>query len=339
MVAKEELVINTVHDKVNKDDIYLIWIMRNLLKAIDHYIFQNKYTHSRGKWFWMVILKKDEVSLFKESKFLNIFLNFHKNIRWKENWQILEYKLNDEYTLVVYFNLKSRTKVINIIIKNNIRILQSVFKDENLKVFQQKILDVFWLYWCSTIIQMLFYYLNILWDVFSDWSVKKNLWKLWYWDVTIDISILERIIQDWKEKFQKKLDLLYLLFSNINKRKLLYINFDHFFNFPCNCIRYLKNTNENIEQELDWELQTYSLKVQYLCSYIFKEFFENNVYWWPKNIFAFYDHASLSYAEPEYHELVWEAVQESYKNFDLKKLKRLLLIIDKRLCELYKTKD
>ena len=101
----------------------------------------------------------------------------------------------------------------------------------------------------------------------------------------------------------------------------------------------MKKINENIEQEFDWELKTYSLQVQYLCSYIFKEFFEDYVYWWPKNLFAFYDYASLSYEKPEHHKLVWEEVKESYKNFDLKKLKRLLLIIDKRLCELYKTKD
>ena len=341
MVAKEELAIDVVHDKVNKDDIYFIWIMRKLLKDVDPYIFQNKYTHAWGKWFWIVILKKEEVSLFKESKLFHILLNHHKKIRWKEFWRMLEYKLNNEYTLVVYCNLKTRIEAINILMKDNMKTLQLLFTNENLKIFQEKILDVFWLYWCSIIIQMIFYHLNILWSatIFWKWSVKKNLWEYWEWDVTIDISILEKVIQEWKERFQEKLDLLYLLFSNINKRKLPYINFDHFFNFTWDCIRYLKKTNENIEQELDWELKTYSLQVQYLCSYIFKEFFEDYVYWWPKDLFAFYDHASLSYEQPEHHKLVWEEVKESYKNFDFKKLKRLLLIIDKRLWELYKTKD
>lgn len=330
MVAKEELVINAVHDKVNKDDIYLIWIMRKLLKAVDPYIFQNKYTHSRWKWFWMIILKKEEVSLFKESKLLNIFLHFHKNIRWKENWQILEYKLNDEYTLIVYFNLKSRVEVINIIMKNNIRILQSVFKDENLKVFQQKILDVFWLYWCSTIIQMIFYYLNILWDVFSDWSVKKNLWKLWEWDVTIDISILEKIIKEWKEKFQEKLDLLYLLLSNINKKTMKNYYFSLFFDFIEEWIEKFKIKDKDIEnQDINSEFKTYTMKIHYLCSYLFREFFNDYVYWWPKKLISFYKYEQENARSICVYD--WNKYIEKYIEFDLDYLKKVALICDQKV--------
>ena len=339
MVNKEELMINTVHDKVNKEDIYFIWIMRKLLRDVDPYMFQNKYTHSWRDWFWMFILKKDEVPLFKKSKLSHIFLNYHKNIQWNENWKLLEYKISDEYTLLIYCSLKIRSEVIiNMIMKNNLKTLQLLFTNENLKVFQQKILDVFWLYWCATIIQMLFYYINVLWSatIFSRWVVKKNLWRYWEWDITIDISILEKVIQEWKEKFQDKLDLLYLLFSNINKRKIPYINFDHFFCLPKLCISNLKALNDNIDQKIDWEFKTYFLKVEYLCSYIFKEFFEDHVYWWPKDLFAFYDFSTLGYFEPQYHKLVWKKVHASYKNFDVKELKRLLLLVDQKLYKLYK---
>lgn len=80
MVNKEELILNTMHNKINKDDIYLIWIMRKLLKDVDPYIFQNKYTRAWRNWFWLFILKKEEESLLKDSKLSHIFLNYHKNI-------------------------------------------------------------------------------------------------------------------------------------------------------------------------------------------------------------------------------------------------------------------
>ena len=78
------------------------------------------------------------------------------------------------------------------------------------------------------------------------------------------------------------------------------------------------------------------MKVEYLCWYIFKEFFVDHVYWWPKDLFAFYDWKTLWHFEAKYHKLVWKKVHSLYKNFDVKELKRLLLLVDQKLYKLYK---
>ena len=334
-MTKEELVISAVHNKVNKEDIYFLWIMRKLLKSVDHYMFQNKFTRSWGKWFWMFILNKEERSLLKESKLSHVFLNFYSNSRSEKLWRkILEYELNNEYTLIVYCLWYYKNEI-NKIIKSNILTLQSVFRDENLKVFQQKLVDIFWLYWSLTTILMLFHYLNhevfyMSWPFWS-WSVKKNIWKYWEWDITIDISILERIIKEWKERFQDKLDLLYLLFSNINKRPITHACLSLFFDFLEEWIEKFKIKEKNIEeQDSNWEFQTYTIKMQYLCSYIFKEFFNDYVHWWSKRLISFYKwerregNRSLCIYD-------WEDLIEKYKKFDLEYLKKVALIIDQKL--------
>ena len=332
-MVKEELVLNVVHNKVNKEDIYFLWIMRKLLKDLDPYMFQNKFTRAWGKWFWMFILNKEEMSLLKDSKLSHIFLNYYNNSKWKKNCIILEYKLNDVYTLIVYCFLFYEE--IDTIIKSNIFTLQTVFRDENLKVFQPKLLDIFWLYWSFTTIQTLFYYLNRkvfkIEDIFWSWSVKKNIWKYWEWDVTIDISILEKIINEWKEKFKEKLDLLYLLFSNINKNTMDLYYFGLFFYFLEEWIQKFEIKEKDIEnQDSNWEFKTYTMKMHYLCSYLFKEFFNEYVYWWSKWIISFFHNKELTdwRIMKEYD---WEDLIEKYKKFDLDYLKKVALIIDQKL--------
>ena len=337
MIKKEQLVIDAVHDKVNKEDIYLIWIMKKMLTDLDPYLFPMDWRFSRSDWFCMFIVNKEEKSLLKESKLSNFFLNYYQNSQSMFNWRVLEYELSNEYTLFIYCIWKQKNEI-NRVIKQNLWTLKSVFRDENLKVFQQKILDVFWLYWCCTIFQMIFFYLSTLYafELFSDWSIQKDLWLCWEWDVTIDISILEKIIKDWKERFQEKIDLLYLLFSNINKRKIEYKNFDDFLKFSFYCIRYLNKTNEDINQKIDWEFKTYTLKNYYLCAYIFTQYFDDYVYWWSKELFNFYDTESLAHTEDMYWKFVWKRVIKTYKNYDLKELKRLLLLVDQKLYKMYK---
>ena len=333
-MVKEELVINTVHNKVNKEDIYFLWIMRKLLKDLDPYMFQNKFTLSWGKWFWMFILNKEERSLLKESKLSHVFLNFYSNSRSEKLWRkILEYELNNEYTLIVYCFLFYEE--IDTIIKSNILTFQLLFRDDNLKVFQQKLVNIFWLYWSFTTILLLFHYLNRLVfkieDIFWSWSVKKNLWIYWEWDITIDISILEKIIKEWKEKFKDKLDLLYLLFSNINKNTMDLYHFDLFFYFFEEWIEKFKINEKDIEeQDSNWEFQTYSIKIHYLCSYIFKEFFVDHVYWWSKWIISFFHRQEITYwGVMRIYD--WKEIIEKYKKFDLDYLKKVALLIDQKL--------
>ena len=332
-MVKEELVIDAVHNKVNKKDIYLIWIMKKLLTELDPYLFEKNFSYWKCEWFWMFILNKEEKSLLKWSKISHVFLNFYKS--WFEKKLkriILEYELNDEYTLVVYCFSHDK-KEIDTIIKSNIFTLQSVFKDENLKVFQPKLLDIFWLYWSFTSIQIIFHYLNEwsfkIQDVFWEWSVRKSLWKLWDWDVTIDIFILERIIQEWKERFQDKLDLLYLLCSNINKKTMDIYYSSLFFDFLEVWIWELQIEDTDIEdQDSNWKFKTYSIKMHYLCSYLFKEFFNDYVYWWSKKIIAFYNWRDVparfmgQMYDSEYY-------IEKYKKFDLEYLKKAALVFDK----------
>ena len=333
-MTKEDLVINTVHDKVNKEDIYLIWIMRKLLKDLDLYMFQNKFTRVWGKWFCMFIVNREERSLLKESKLSHIFLNYYKNHISPKFWRII-FELNDEYTLVVYCFLLYK-KEIYTIIKSNIFTLKTVFRDETLKAFQQKLVDIFWLYWSFTCIQIIFHYLKWVFeieDIFWEWSIKKNLWEYWEWDVTIDISILETIIKEWKERFQEKMNLLYLLFSNINKNTIDCYQLSLFFYFLEKWIEKFDINEKDIEnQNSNCEFQTYSIKMHYLCSYLFKEFFNEYVYWWSKWIISFFHNKELTdwRVMKEYD---WEDLIEKYKKFDLDYLKKVALIIDQKLYE------
>ena len=331
---KEELVINTVHNKVNKEDIYLIWIMKKILTELDVYFLENNYWYWQCKWFWMFILKREEKYLFKDSKLSHIFLNYYKNGKREKSCRVLEYELNDEYTLVVYCMWLYKHKI-NTIIKSNISTLQAVFRDETLKVFQQKIVDIFWLYWSFTIIQMLLHYFDYdvfyIWWLFWTWSVKKNLWKLWEWDVTIDISILEKIIKDWKEKFQEKLDLLYLLLSNINKKYMKSYYFYLFFDFLEEWIEKFKIKDKDIEnQDINSEFKTYTMKIHYLCSYLFREFFDDHVYWWSKKLISFYKYEQWENSKSTcvYD---WKNFVEKYLEFDLEYLKKVALICDQKL--------
>ena len=330
---KEELIINTVHNKVNKEDIYLIWIMKKLLTELDYFFLENNYWYWQCKWFWMFILKKEEKYFFKESKLSHIFLNYYKNGKREKSCRVLEYELNDEYTLVVYCLWLYKHKI-NKIIQSNISTLQSVFRDKTLWVFQQKLVDIFWLYWSFTIIQMLLHYFDhdvfYIWWLFWTWSVKKNLWKLWEWDVTIDISILEKIIQEWKERFQEKLDLLYLLLSNINKKTMKSYYFDHFFNFLEEWIEKFKIKEKDIEnQDINSEFKTYTMKMHYLCSYLFKEFFNDHVYWWSKKLISFYKYEKSTCVYD------WKNYTEQYLEFNLDHLKKVALLIDQKLYKKY----
>ena len=330
---KEELVVNTVHNKVNKEDIYLIWIMKKLLTELEYFFLENNYWYWQCKWFWMFILKREEKYLFKESKLSHIFLNYYKNGKREKSCRVLEYELNDEYTLVVYCLWLYKHKI-NKIIQSNISTLQAVFKDNTLKIFQQKLVDIFWLYWSLTIIQILLHYFDhdvfYIWWLFWTWSVKKNLWKLWEWDVTIDISILETIIKEWKEKFQEKLDLLYLLLSNINKKTMKTYYFDHFFNFIEEWIEKFKIKEKDIEnQDINSEFKTYTMKIHYLCSYLFKEFFNDHVYWWSKKLISFYKYEQSKCVYD------WKNFTEQYLEFNLDHLKKVALLIDQKLYKKY----
>ena len=216
--------------------------------------------------------------------------------------------------------------------KSNILTLQSIFRDENLKVFQPKLLDIFWLYWSFTTLSMIFHYLNrsLFWfyDIFWKWSIKKNLWEYWEWDVTIDISILETIIKEWKERFQDKMDLLYLLSSNINKKMIHHYYFKLFFDFLEKWIERFNINEEDIKnQNTDWDFQTYSIKIHYLCSYLFREFLDDYVHWWLKQLISFYNREDDS---PD-RVFDWKITTEEYKNFDLEYLKKVTLLIDKIL--------
>ena len=179
---------------------------------------------------------------------------------------------------------------------------------------------------------MLFHYLNRslfwFWNLFWKWSIKKNLWIYWKWDVTIDISILEKVIQEWKEKFQEKLDLLYLLSSNINKKMIQHYYFKLFFEFLEKWIERFQINEEDIKnQDSNWVFQTYTMKMHYLCSYIFWEFFNEYVYWWSKKLITFYTREEDS----QDRVFDWKITTEIYKKFDLEYFKKVSLLIDKQL--------
>ena len=236
----------------------------------------------------------------------------------KKNCIIFEYTLNDTYTLYIYWSWKRKPEITKVM-KANLWTLQLLFRDDNLKVFQQKLIDIFWLYWSFTTFQMLLHYLsgevfnikkiswawsaqkdwfiyldwkwNIIVDIsiFWPWSVQKNLWKCWEWDITIDISLLEKTIKEWKEKFKDKLDLLYLLLSNIIKVNIRHFQFFLFFDFIEEWKKVFNITDKDIKnQDINWEFKTYTMKLQYLYSYLFKEFFNDYVYTWPKKMISFY---------------------------------------------------
>ena len=112
---------NTLHNKV-KENIYFLWIMRKLLKAFDNFIFSDSNWYCECEWFWIFILKNEEVSLFKESKLSHIFLNYYEDSNWRKSWIFFEYTLNDEYILFIYWLWLYKHKI-NKIIQSHISTL------------------------------------------------------------------------------------------------------------------------------------------------------------------------------------------------------------------------
>ena len=135
----------------------------------------------------------------------------------------------------------------------------------------------------------------------------------------------------WKEKFKEKLDLLYLLSSNINKRPIKHACLSLFFDFLEEWIEKFKINEEDIEkQNSNCEFKTYHMKINYLCSYLFKEFFNDFVYWWSKKLISFYNREDFPNGLYD-----WKDYVEKYKNFDLEYLKKVTLLIDKILYKKY----
>ena len=319
-----EINIDSQKMKVTKDEIFFIWLIRNLLTDI-----QKEVTHQfYFGWapFWLFILNDKENKILEKTKFHDFFLNHFKDNLWHKNWRVQSYELWNWYSLYFYYRSPYRKEVLSVM-KKNLDEIKIVFNDKKYEKFQKLFLDTFWLYWSFSILRFMWFYLYSDYFLFQKMKWKnffrEDYWYFWNeWDLRVDIKILQKIIDAWKEEFSKKMDLLYLM------NKTLWVPISM---FPRKYFLEMKNefdeNNWKFEDSKDYKIRWYITQVCYLCTYIFKEFLDDYIFEWKKAMMLTY---VSFYKKKEYDDC-----KKTYEKFSIKDVKNLLSDIDKKACKKY----
>ena len=320
---REVLNIANWNVDIDKDKVYLIWIMKKFLSNLhNNYQIWQKFI-SLFERFHMIILSDEEKEIFFKTRLVKFYRNlYHWNRHiFTATLKTCKFKLWSWYSLY-FFCLEEDKNQIQYLIKMYFEEIQFVFNSQKYEKFKNMILDIFWLYWSYTCVKMISMYLE--WKCFSFemlttwWNHCCDYWS-WKWNLEIDIQIMKKIVEQWKEKFQEKMDLLYLINKNIFLTDFIF-SFETFFYKILTEIRTNKRQNKPNIKEFKW----FMTNLMYLCCYITKEYLCDYIFDWKKRMMKQY--------------VIWWGKSENefkkeYNNITIEKIKNLMLLKDEQSTE------
>ena len=266
------------------NDVLLSQVLRPFLSNL---VISNFFSSIQESWY-MFVVKNNEKEEFLNSKFVHTFviLYFAERWYWRSSYVMKEeqIQLNEEYTLIYFYLPEYEDEFKELTSEKKIHALKTVFQDEKYKQYKEVVLDLFWNYWIYTILkQMLFVFelKNVFWT--SSYK-NKSLWRYWKWDITIDLKKLQYVIDQWKEEFQRKVDLL--LEKIVKFMNHIYQYEDSFefsvfyrlFNFPKlrelaeKWEHYVKKHNIDFNEYKDYKFKFYSFEYINKAITIIKDF-------------------------------------------------------------------
>ena len=303
---------------IDKDKVYLIWIMKKFISNL-HKEFWEEFINLSNR-FHMIILTDEEKEFFFETRLFNFYRHFWNRYNFVENLKTCKFKLWSWYSLY-FFCLEEDKNMIQYLVKNHFEEIQFIFKSQKYEKLKNMILDIFWLYWSYNYVKMIAMYLELWYFSFRKLTSMYNHWCdywCWKWNLEIDIKIMKKIVKEWKEKFQEKMNLLYLINKNILLTDFLF-SFSTFFYKILPEIKTnesKKNLETNIK-EFKWLMTT----IIYLCCYITKEYLWDYIFDWKKRMMKQY----TDWGDKSENEL-----KESYNNTTIKNIKNLMLLKDEQ---------
>lgn len=266
------------------NDVLLSQVLRPFLSNL---VISNFFSSIQESWY-MFVIKNDEKEEFLNSKFVNTFviLFFAERWYWRSSYVMKEEQilLNEEYTLIYFYLPEYEDEFKELTSEKKIHALKTVFQDEKYKQYKETVLDLFWNYWIYTIMkQMLFMFelKNVFWT-----SSYKNtsLWRYWKWDITIDLKKLQYVLDQWKDEFQRKVDLLLEKIVKFMNHIYEYDEgfefsvFYRLFNFPKlrelseKWEHYVKKHNIDLNEYKDYKYKFYSFEYLNKAITIIKDF-------------------------------------------------------------------
>lgn len=294
---------------IDKDKVYLIWIMKKFLSNLNNtYQIWKEFMFLYSK-FYMIILSDKEKETFFETRLVKFF---------SETLKTCKFELWSWYSLYFFCYEEDKDKIKDLV-NNYFEEIQFIFKSKKYKKFKNLILDIFWLYWSYNSIKMISMYLESwcfsFWKLTSKYNHRCDYW--WRkWNLEIDIKIMKKIIKEWKEKFQEKMDLLYLINKNILFDDFLFSLGTFFYNIlpEIKINKSQKKLKPNIK-EFKW----FMTNLIYLCCYITKEYLWDYMFDWKKCMIKQY---AIWWGKSE------EEFKEEYNNTTIEKIKNLMLLKD-----------
>lgn len=254
-----------------KDDIYLIWIVRNIL---NFNFFEEPLTDK----VWIFILNKEELKSYTRTALHNFIIeNYWINNYAKWSWCYETLEINDEYSILFYWYRKDHVRQNKLKIQQTMLMtLKEIFTRERFSQYKQNILDIFWYHWCylalkiATVLLYNISYQTLFWK----YTLEKNFCTSRLdSDITIDFEILEHQLKAWKEDFDRKMNLFLkvyawnfwwktiILFRDIYTPNTFLMNkaYQHYIN--------------KRKIPVEWyKFSFYWMKYLYLVNHFFKEF-------------------------------------------------------------------
>lgn len=311
------------------NDVLLSQVLRPFLSD---FVVYNSFSIIQDTWY-MFVIKNDEKEEFLNSKFVKTFVIFQFAERWYWRWSFemkeRQIPLNDEYTLIYFYLFDYKDNFEDFTSEKKIQALKMVFQNKDYKQYQDTFLDLFWNYWIYTIMKQilfLFELKNVFWR--SSFH-HKSLWRYLKWDITIDLKKLQYVLDQWKEEFHRKLEILLTKIVNYMNKIIQYDNdegltffmFSRLFNFKKlrqlseQWERYVKKNNIDLNDYKNYQFKSYEFAYLYKAITIIKDFlFEDYIK--PEKILF----------------IVWEEMKAKYNIHDhIFYLQTYLPIIDQQM--------
>ena len=315
---QEILNITNRNVDVDKDKVYLMWIMKKFLSNLHKSLWQRFIDLSDR--FHMIIMTDEEKKMFFETRLINSY-RFWNRYKFHENLKICKFKLWCWY-LLYFFCYEEEKDKIKDVVSEYFEEIQFIFNSQKYEKLKNLILDIFWLYWSYNYIKMISMYLESrcfsYWRLTTKFNHDCDYW-CWKWNLEIDIKIMKKIVKEWKEK-------LYLMNKNILLKDFVF-SFDTLFykilpEMKTNESKKKKNLQPNIK-EFKWLMTN----VVYLCCYITKKYLWDYFFDWKKHMMKQYSDWKIY---SDWKDKSEDEVKEEYNNTTIKNIKNLMLLKDEQ---------